>query len=98
MMTMNRRSDKLGRSIHPEGGLHDLSRERTHDRASTQADSARPCPLSGAGPDAGCRCGHGGEVALAYRCHRLLQPPTPVAEGRALGSRSAAGLAAEGLV
>src|SRR5437868_5720723 len=76
MMTMIRRSDKLGQSTHREGRLHDLSRERTDDRASTQADSAQPRPVSGAGPGTGHQRRHGGDVATAHRGGRPLQPPS----------------------
>lgn len=44
MMTMNRRSEKLGRSTHPGGGLHDLSGEHRDDRASRQADLPQTRP------------------------------------------------------
>ncbi len=75
MMTINRRSDKLGWSIHPEGGLHDLSRERADDRESTQADSPQSHLLSGADPGARCQCGHGAHMTVARR----FPTTTPVA-------------------
>jgi hypothetical protein len=68
MMTMNRRSDKLGRSTHPGGGLHDLSGERTDDRASTQADLPQPVPPIWCRPWrwvlAWPRCPHGGGAPI----------------------------------
>jgi hypothetical protein len=93
MMTMNRRSDKLGWSTHPGGGLHDLSRQRTDGRASTQADSPQPRPRSGAGSGVGCQRGHGGQMAVARRSPRPLQLSLTPTQRFATRSRTLVGLA-----
>lgn len=98
MMTMNRRSDKLDRSTHQEGGLHHLSRQRADDHASAQADSPQPRLLSGPGPGAGRQCRYRREVAPAPRSHGSLQPTAPSAQRLAPRSGLVVELVAEGLV
>jgi hypothetical protein len=97
-MTRTRRSDKLGRSTHQEGGLHDLPRQRADDRASAQTDSVQSRPLSPTGHGAGRQCRDRCEVAMAPRSHGSLQPPGPCAQSRASRSGLVVALVAEGLV
>ena len=41
-MTITRPSDTLGRSAYPEGGFHDLSRERTDNRTPYRVQAKAP--------------------------------------------------------
>ena len=66
MMTKNRRFDTLGRSSHQEGGLHVLSRQRTHHDAPMPADSAEVPPYSRTGPGSGLP--QGDYLTLLGRC------------------------------
>jgi len=96
-MTMNRRSDKLGRSTHPEGGLHDLSQERTDNCASTQADSPQPRLRSGAGSGFGWYRGRRVQMEAARRSPRPRRSLPAPGQSLAVRSRTVVGLAAERL-